>query len=78
MTERGRHINAALLCHCEADEVSRSNLGGGQKDCHAPIYREERGGFHPHSNPLIVKERIPSRLELQGGLHASKVLGDEF
>jgi len=22
-------------CHCEADEVSRSNLGGGNRDCHA-------------------------------------------
>jgi len=28
-----------LLCHCEADEVSRSNLGGAVEygDCHAPL-----------------------------------------
>jgi hypothetical protein len=33
----GENLLSGFLCHCEADEVSRSNLGGVVEygDCHA-------------------------------------------
>ena len=32
----GRSNVAAASCHCEAGEARRSNLGGDNRDCHAP------------------------------------------
>jgi hypothetical protein len=42
MTERAQSDTSPG--HCEADFVSRSNLGGGNKDCHASLAmtKEER------------------------------------
>ena len=32
-------------CHCESDEVSRSNLGGGNRDCHALLAMTKEKGL---------------------------------
>jgi len=37
--------NDILSCHCEAGFASRSNLGGGNRACHAPASRGQLQEF---------------------------------
>jgi hypothetical protein len=60
----GENLLGDFLCHCEADEVSRSNLGGVVEygDCHAPLAMTKSVGLDETSNFKMPEFERKSKL----------------